>query len=95
MKTIGKMEKRKEDKPLGLNDHLTFGKHKGKKISTAIDIDRRYVIWIKDKNFIKLNEEAEDYLSGIINANGYEDEEINDIFNEVVGKQIRNLRNDI
>jgi len=74
MKTIGKMEKRKEDKPLGLNDHLTFGKHKGKKISTAIDIDRRYVIWIKDKNFIKLNEEAEDYLSGIINANGYDDE---------------------
>ena len=84
MKSLGKSDIN-DVKIITLNSILNFGKFKGWKVKTLIDNggkQRDYVDWLGSLSNYSLDAEALDYLSGIINANGYEDEETDNFFDE-------------
>jgi len=48
-----------KSRELGLEDTLSFGKHKGTKLRLVIGYDCTYVRWALDTGVFQLNEEAQ------------------------------------
>ena len=71
MKSIGNKDKLPV---LTLMSELEFGKYKGYKLRTVIDLYKPYAEWLLlESGTCNCDEETRDYLDGIIQANGYED----------------------
>lgn len=57
----------KKYKPLGLEDEMPFGKHKGKKIQWIVDNQLDYMVWlVGEKEDFELTPKARDYANNAV-----------------------------
>lgn len=62
----------RQPKTYTLEDELSFGKYQGKALKEVIDTNAGYVVWMIDEiEWFSVDDEADDYLEGIIGQDNY------------------------